>query len=287
MTKEASCELARIRTFKPEFWDSPDIETLEFQWRLLYMAMWNLADDTGRGKAEPRELLGFAFPRDYAMTSEDIRRGLGGIRRVFGVNFYKVSGRPYFVIPSWDKHQKIDKRALSRYPGPDEGEAFDPETNDAVDLQEQSNSWVFGGKSGGPPESPPTPRRELGAGTGEQGNRGTGEQGNRTTSDPASPDGSATTKATGSKPSDRGTRIAEDFAPTAEMIVWAKSERPDLDPMAETEHFVDFWLSKPGKDGRKVKWDLTWKNWIRNARSKGPVSQPGSSKTDEWLKYAE
>ena len=134
--------------------------------------MWNWADDTGRGKAEARELMGFAFPLDENMTIGEFRRFLGEVRRVFGVNFYKVDGRPYYSIPSWEKHQKIDKRSQSRWPAPEEGEAYEPDTNMPSELQEQSNSWVLGGHSA-------DTRRTSGAGTGEQGNRGTEEKEDR------------------------------------------------------------------------------------------------------------
>jgi len=168
--------VARIRTIKPEFYDSPGIETLAFEWRLLYVAMWNWADDSGRGKAEARELMGFAFPRDEDMTVGEFRRGLGEVRRVFGVVFYRVGGRPFYCIPSWAKHQKIDKRSASRWPGPEEGEEFDPTTNLPLDqgVSESRRDSA---------ETPPSPRGKSGAGTGEQGNRGTG-----TTSAPPSED---------------------------------------------------------------------------------------------------
>ena len=161
--------MARIRTIKPEFWDSPGVETLDFEWRLLFIAMWNWADDSGRGKAEARELMGFAFPRDEDMTLGEFRRGLGEVRRVFGVVFYKVEGRSFYSIPSWPKHQKIDKRSAARWPAPEEGQEFDPATNQLIDQQEYESRRDSA-------ETPPNPRGESGAGTGEQGNRGTGEQ---------------------------------------------------------------------------------------------------------------
>ena len=163
--------MARIRTIKPEFWSTPGIETLDPMWRLLYIAMWNWADDSGRGTAEARELMGFAFPRDEDMTLEEFRRGLGEVRRVFGVEFYTLGGRSYYSIPSWEKHQKIDRRSQSRHPGPEEGETYDPTAKPQVRPNNTEHSTE-------PAESPPSPRRDSGAGTGEQGNRGTGEQGN-------------------------------------------------------------------------------------------------------------
>ncbi|MBF6135855.1 hypothetical protein IU501_22960 [Nocardia otitidiscaviarum] len=168
--------MARIRTIKPEFWDSPGIETMHPFSRLLFVAMWNWADDSGRGKAEARELMGFVFPRDEDMTLAEFRRYLGEVRRVFGVHFYKVAGRSYYAIPSWDNHQKIDKRSGARWPAPEDGEEFDPATNRPIGLQSvqvEVNSESLAESSAEPAEDSPSPRRMPGAGTGEQGNRGT------------------------------------------------------------------------------------------------------------------
>jgi len=157
--------MARIRSIKPEFWSSPGIETVAPHARLLYIAMWNWADDSGVGVANPRELLGFAFPLEEEINVADLRRMLEEIRRVFGVNFYTVAGRQYYSIPSWEKHQKFDRRSKGKYPGPEE----------ADDAEIPANKGDSG-NSAESHESSPSVRRDSVAGTGEQGNRGTGEQ---------------------------------------------------------------------------------------------------------------
>jgi hypothetical protein len=151
----------RIRSIKPELWSSPGLPSDPWA-RLLFIAMWNWADDNGVGSANERELLGFAFPNDPQITIEHLRRMLVEIRRVFDVDFYTVAGRPYFAIPSWEKHQKFDRRSKGKYPPPDRAETH-------LYLQEQADSTESH-------ESPPSARRDSVAGTGEQGNRGTGEE---------------------------------------------------------------------------------------------------------------
>jgi len=163
--------MARIRSIKPEFWSSPNMP--EDPWaRLLFVAMWNWADDNGVGTAIPRELLGFAFPNDDEITPADLRRMLVEIRRAFGVKFYTVSGRPYYAIPSWEKHQKFDRRSKGKHPGPEEAETvlYQDECKDSTESH----------------ESPSSARRDSVAGTGEQGNRGTGDKRRA----PAKPDAS-------------------------------------------------------------------------------------------------
>lgn len=151
----------RIRSIKPEFWSSPSLPGDPWT-RLLFIAMWNWADDQGVGTANARELLGFAFPNDEHLTVDDLRRMLVEIRRVFEVTFYTVAGRPYYAIPSWEKHQKFDRRSKGKHPGPDEAE-----------------TWLYQDECGGSLEArgnPTSTRRDSVAGTGEQGNRGTAEK---------------------------------------------------------------------------------------------------------------
>jgi hypothetical protein len=149
--------MARIRTIKPEFWDSPDTARASLRARLLYIAMWNLADDYGVGDGNYKRIIGFAFPNDEIGVSE-IPRLIAEVSRTFSVMFFDFEGRPYYWIPSWETHQRTEKRAKQRVPFPD-----DPKTLDSC------------GETGGVGDSAET-LGSPGAGTGEQGNRGTGER---------------------------------------------------------------------------------------------------------------
>lgn len=44
---------------------------------------------------------------------------------------------------------------------------------------------------------------------------------------------------------------------------------------AEADKFKDFWIAKAGKDGTKLDWSATWRNWCRNAKVQ-PEKQNGS-----------
>lgn len=66
-----------------------------------------------------------------------------------------------------------------------------------------------------------------------------------------------------------GTRLAEDWELPQEWRKWAETERPDLDVTEVARVFLDYWIAKPGKDGRKVRWDSTWRNWVRAQQRKG------------------
>jgi uncharacterized protein YdaU (DUF1376 family) len=51
-----------------------------------------------------------------------------------------------------------------------------------------------------------------------------------------------------------------------EWADFCKQERPDLKPDAIWNQFKDYWIAKPGKDGCKLDWLATWRNWVRNQK---------------------
>ena len=52
-----------------------------------------------------------------------------------------------------------------------------------------------------------------------------------------------------------------------EWEYWANKERPDLNALKVADQFKDFWCAKPGKDGVKLDWAATWRNWVRNTNA--------------------
>lgn len=77
--------------------------------------------------------------------------------------------------------------------------------------------------------------------------------------------------------SKRGERIPADFEPDTE---WAQAQ--GLSPSEashEAAQFIDYWRSKPGKDGLKLDWPGTWRMWVRNS-IKRHRSQPAPRSSD-------
>ena len=72
----------------------------------------------------------------------------------------------------------------------------------------------------------------------------------------------------------KATRLPDDWVLPDDWRDWAKGERPDLDIAKQADQFADYWRAKPGKDGRKLDWLATWRNWIRGARSAATGFQP-------------
>lgn len=76
--------------------------------------------------------------------------------------------------------------------------------------------------------------------------------------------------------SPRGTALPETWTLPDDWKTWAEKERPDVDPQTAADSFRDFWIAKPGKEGRKTDWQATWRNWVRNQRAQPfrPAAQP-------------
>lgn len=77
--------------------------------------------------------------------------------------------------------------------------------------------------------------------------------------------------------SPRGTALPKDWELPGDWRTWAEGARPDVDVLTVADSFRDYWVAKPGKDGRKADWLATWRNWVRNQRSSGNSARPQNS----------
>jgi hypothetical protein len=79
--------------------------------------------------------------------------------------------------------------------------------------------------------------------------------------------------------SPRGTALPKDWELPGDWRTWAEGARPDVDVLSVADSFRDYWVAKPGKDGRKSDWLATWRNWVRNQRSGNSGQRPQSAAT--------
>jgi len=93
--------------------------------------------------------------------------------------------------------------------------------------------------------------------------------------------GTQTQRTLNKNPKKEGSRITEDFRPTSESWETMEEHFPWVDLKLETYAFVDYWLSKSGKDATKLDWDRTWMNWIRKAAT---WQKPKAEKEIEEIK---
>lgn len=108
--------MSRIRSIKPEFWASEQIGECSTNARLLFVGLWNFADDNGIHPAKPLQLKAEVFPFD-AFTRDDVRRWIDELLAVGLLREYSVESETYWIVTGWSKHQKID-RPSTKYPLP-------------------------------------------------------------------------------------------------------------------------------------------------------------------------
>ena len=111
--------MARIRTIKPEFWTNERVMECSANARLLFIGMWNFADDLGRLSLSPKTIKAQIFPSDeigfdviLGMIRELSTNGL--------ILTYEVDGKEYLQIVGW-QHQRIDKPQPGKCPSPVNG----------------------------------------------------------------------------------------------------------------------------------------------------------------------
>lgn len=108
--------MARIRSIKPDFWTSEQVMECSPTARLMFIGLWNFADDHGRLPCAPKTIKAQIFPADD-INSETVRRMIDELSANGLVQVYVVDDKEYLFITGW-RHQKIDKRQAAKYPEP-------------------------------------------------------------------------------------------------------------------------------------------------------------------------
>jgi hypothetical protein len=108
--------MARIRSIKPEFWSDDTITECSVSARLLFIGMWNFADDAGNLDRSHKQIKARVFPVDAIkcepLIQELLTHGL--------LIEYSVSGQKYLHIPGFAKHQLINRPSKPVVPGYEE-----------------------------------------------------------------------------------------------------------------------------------------------------------------------
>ncbi|MDA9095388.1 hypothetical protein N9J88_03230 [Porticoccaceae bacterium] len=107
--------MARIRSIKPEFWTSEQIVECSTEARLLFIGIWNFADDGGIIPHSDKSLKMKIFPADEYLST-DVRRMLDELSTNNLIQFFSAEDARYIRVRGW-KHQKIDRPSF-KFPQP-------------------------------------------------------------------------------------------------------------------------------------------------------------------------
>lgn len=105
--------MARIRSIKPEFWTDETMVRMPFEARLLFIGLWNFADDYGCFADEPERLRMQILPGDGVdiVVLLDLLAAAGRIE----LNESPDGGR-FWTIAHFSDHQKVDKPGKASFP---------------------------------------------------------------------------------------------------------------------------------------------------------------------------
>lgn len=112
--------MARIRTIKPDFWESETIASLSRDARLLFLCTLNLADDEGLLRWTAPYLKAAAFMYDDDMFTESVSELMHELVNASLIQPYKGGklNAVYGWIVSFHEHQKINRPTPSKLPPP-------------------------------------------------------------------------------------------------------------------------------------------------------------------------
>ena len=108
--------MARIRTIKPEFWTDEKVVECAFEARLMFIGMFNFADDKGNLVRSPKRIKMQIFPADM-IDCEPLIKELSAAGLI---SEYSVSGVEYIHIDGFSKHQKINRPSATTIPTPED-----------------------------------------------------------------------------------------------------------------------------------------------------------------------
>lgn len=235
--------MARIRSIKPEFWTSEQVVECSREARLLFIGLWNFADDRGIHPSSERVIKMRVFPADDDITSSNVRRMVDELLSRHLLIEYEVEGQRFLKVTGWERHQRIDKPSY-KYPVP---------TPDSPILPTPSPTVRRALVEDLPPE-----RRE-----GEEG-----KEGEETVADQSTTRRRKLAQPTQLSPA---WTLPDDWrADAASRRTAAKLPPANLD--LEAVRFRDYWTRK---GTARADWRATWLNWILRSDPAKPTNGNG------------
>lgn len=98
------------RQIKHGFFLNEEIARLAYQWRLLFIGLWTIADREGRIEDRPSRIKAALFAYDDRV---DIEIGLTLLTDARLITRYEVNGVRVIAIPTWERHQRPHPKELA------------------------------------------------------------------------------------------------------------------------------------------------------------------------------
>lgn len=130
--------MARNRMIKPEFWEDPKVALLSDKAKLLFIALWNFADDEGFLENNSKWIAVKCFPYEKNIKIENF------LAELFKIGVISTKNG-VICIKNFLKHQKIKKATASKLKGKFEGTGKKGQ-NESENGEEVGKEWGTGGE---------------------------------------------------------------------------------------------------------------------------------------------
>ena len=107
--------MARDRTLPTDFWTWEAVIDCSAMARLLFLGLWNFADDHGVQPLRPRTIRLQVFPGD-AIDNDGVRTLIDELAARGLVRIFAAEGDEYLSVIHWEQVQRVGRRARHRYP---------------------------------------------------------------------------------------------------------------------------------------------------------------------------
>lgn len=141
--------MARIRTIKPDFWTDEKIVELDAVERLLFIGLWNFADDQGYMDYSPKRIKMQVFPGDDV----DVSRGLARLHEASLIRLYDSPQGFVLHVINWERHQRVSNPSRGRFVDGDLQECDWPGSVLASPLEDSARKGREGKGSTSPPSA--------------------------------------------------------------------------------------------------------------------------------------
>lgn len=108
--------MPRKRMIDPEFWIDEKLASVSRDARLLFIGLWNFADDNGNLCHSAMRIKAQVFPYEQDIDNEAIDGLVEELVRIRALILYQIDGKDYLCIRKFPSYQTINRPSESRIP---------------------------------------------------------------------------------------------------------------------------------------------------------------------------
>ena len=108
----------RIRTIRPEFYQSESVGSMTWKTRLVFINLWSYVEDNGVNLDNPRLFRGQCMPYDDSVL-DDIEDAFAELEQCGSIIRYERDGKRLLFVPGFEKWQSITRPGTCHYLPPE------------------------------------------------------------------------------------------------------------------------------------------------------------------------